>query len=160
MKTGTASILLKAVFLIFCAVVLLLVVLGGVPGYMSHVTNVRPDLSGWALPMELYGADFPAGLCGDRAVMDGVWYHRGEQCVLRGERPAVYADRASGHSGPRPGLAVLWGFLLIVGIMPGFILLCLSGATFVGSVAIIVFRVLAALVQNAASLRQENELTI
>ena len=57
-------------------------------------------------------------------------------------------------------VAILWGFLLIVGITPPFILLCLSGAVFVGGVAIIVFRVLAALVQNAASLRQENELTI
>ncbi len=159
MKTGTASILLKVV-LAFCAVALLLVVVGGVPGYMSHVTYVRPDLSGWALPMELYGGLISLPVFAAIAqlwMVFGTIAENNAFCAENAKRFMRIERLAIADLGL---VAILWGFLLIVGVTPPFILLCLSGATFVGGVAIIVFRVLAALVQNATSLRQENELTI
>jgi len=54
----------------------------------------------------------------------------------------------------------LAAFLLISGVIPAFILLCLIAAVYIGAVAVIVFLVLGALVRNAAQLKQDSELTI
>ncbi len=159
MKTTTATVLLKIV-LVLSALAILFVVCWGVPRYMGHVTYVRPSLGVWALPMDLYAAAMAVPVLVAIVLLWRVFdtLPKNEAFSLPNARRFRLIGRlALGDLGL---VLILAAFLIISGVIPAFILLCLLGATYVGVVAAIVFHVLAALVGRAAEIEQDNELTI
>lgn len=159
MKTTTATLLLKIV-LVLSALAILFVAGWGVPRYMGHVTYVRPDLGVWALPMDLYGAVLAVPVLIAIVLLWRVFDTLPENEAF--SLPNARRFRLIGRLalGDLALVLILAVFLIISGVMPAFILMCLLGATYVGVVAAIVFHVLAALVGRAAQLEQDNELTI
>ncbi len=159
MKLSRATILLKAV-LVLSAIVLGFVVFGGVPAFMQHVTDVRPDLAGWDYIMRAYGLLLALPVW---AVMVLLWLvfdtvPKNESfCMANVNRFRLIARLAAGDLILVLALGL---FLVISGATPPFIMMCLTGATYLGIVAIIVFYVLAGLLQNAVAIKQDNELTI
>lgn len=159
MKLSRATILLKAV-LVLSAIVLGLVVFGGVPAFMQHVTEVRPDLAGWDYIMRGYGLLMALPVW---AVMGILWLvfdtiPKNESfCTGNVNRFRLIMWLAAGDL----VLALALGlFLAISGVTPPFIMMCLTGATYLGIVAVIVFYVLAGLLQNAVAIKQDNDMTI
>jgi len=159
MKPATAKFLLRAV-LIVSAAVILSIVFYGVPQFMAHVTHVRPSLQPWAIPMEAYGAALAAPiltvivmlwrmfdtLAGDSAfTLENVRRYRRMAWLALVDLALVVA------------LAV---FLIISGVMPAFIAVCLLAAAYIDTVGTIVFFVLGGLLHNAVELKQDHDLTI
>ncbi len=159
MKPNTASVLLKAV-LIISTIAILSIVFWGVPQYMQHVVYVRPSLSVWIWPMQLY-----AGLLTVPVLLAITLLWRVFTTVATGEAfsmlNAIRFERIKWlAAGDLLLVLILAAFLILSGVIPAFILLCLLAAIYIGVVAVIVFHVLGALVRNAAQIKQENELTI
>ena len=159
MKLSRATILLKAV-LVLSALVLGYVVFAGVPAFMQHVVDVRPDLAGWDYIMRGYGLLMALPVW---AVMVILWLvfdtipKNDSFCAVNVNRFRLIMWLAVADL----VLALALGlFLTISGVTPPFIMMCLTGATYLGIVAIIVFYVLAGLLQNAVAIKQDNELTI
>ncbi len=159
MKSSSASSLLKIVLAVSAAA-LLFVVFWCFPAYMRHVVFVRPDLAGWAFPMEAYIGlmSIPVFAC---IVL--LWQVFG---TLSGDN-AFSMENAKRFTVMKRlaivdlGLAALLAaFLLICGVTAAFIAMCLTAIFYVGVVSIIVFHVLAGLVRNAAEIKQDHELTI
>jgi len=159
MKPTTAAVLLKTVLAV-SALAILLVACWGVPQYMEHVTYVRPSLSPWVIPMIAYGCliAIPVLLAiGLLWRVFGTIPENGAFSMANARRFRIIAWLAAGDLALVLALAA---FLLISGVIPAFILLCLIAAVYIGAVAVIVFLVLGALVRNAAQLKQDSELTI
>lgn len=159
MKLSRATILLKAV-LVLSAIVLGFVVFGGVPAFMRHVADVRPDLAGWDYIMRGYGLLMALPVW---AVMGILWLvfdtiPKNEPfCTGNVRRFRLIVWLAAGDL----VLALALGlFLAISGVTPPFIMMCLTGAAYLGTVAIVVFYVLAGLLQNAVAIKQDNDMTI
>ncbi len=159
MKPQTASVLLKVV-LVISTIAILSIVFWGVPQYMAHVVYVRPSLSIWVWPMQLY-----AGLLATPVFVAIVMLWKVFTTVSTGEAfsapNVIRFERIKWlATGDLLLVLILAAFLIITGVIPAFILLCLLAAVYIGVVAIIVFHVLGALVRNAAQIKQENDLTI
>ena len=159
MKLTRATLLLKAV-LVLSAIVLALAVFGGVPAFMQHVIHVIPSLAVWDYIMRGYGLLIALPVW---AVMVLLWLvfdtiPKSEPfCMANVKRFRQIVWLAVGDL----GLALALGmFLIISGVTPPFIMLCLTGATFLGIIATIVFYVLAGLLQNAVAIKQDNDMTI
>jgi hypothetical protein len=159
MKLTRATILLKAV-LVLSAILLGFVVFGGVPGFMQHVIDTRPDLAGWDYPMRGYGLLMALPVW---AVMGLLWQvfdtvlKNDSFCAANVKRFRQIAWLAVGDL----ALAVALGaFLVISAVSPPFIMMWLMVAVYTGIVAVIVFYVLAGLLQNAVALKQDSDMTI
>lgn len=158
-KLSKATVWLKGV-LALSALVLGWATFVGVPAFMQHVTDVRPDLAGWDYVMRGYGLLMALPVW---AVMALLWrvldtIPRNEPfCAENVKRFRLVARLAVADLALALALAL---FLVISGVLPPFLVLCLTGALYLGVVAAIVFHVLAGLLQNAVALRQDSELTI
>lgn len=159
MKLSKATIWLKGV-LVLSALVLGWATFVGVPAFMQHVVDVRPDLAGWDYVMRGYGLLMALPVW---AVMALLWRvfdtipGNESFCAENVKRFRLIARLAIADLALAVALAL---FLIISGVLPPFIVMCLGGAIYLGVVAVIVFHVLAGLLQNAVALRQDSELTI
>jgi hypothetical protein len=159
MKSTTATWLLKAV-LVISTLAILFVACWGVPRFMGHVTYVRPELWPWVLPMDAY-----AGLIAIPVLITIVLLWRVFDTIPRNEAfspaNAIRFQRIALLATADLVLVLaLAAFLLISGVIAPFLVISLMAAVYIGVVALIVFNVLAALVRNAAEIKQDNELTI
>lgn len=159
MKLTRATVLLKIV-LVLSAVVLALVVFGGVPAFMQHAIAFRPDVAGWDYVMRGYALLIALPVW---AVMVLLWQafdtivKNDSFCAANVKRFRLIMWLALGDLGL---VVLLWLFLIISNVLPPFIVMCLMGATYLGIVVSIVFYVLAGLLQNAVALKQDNDMTI
>lgn len=159
MKTKTASWLLKIV-LAFSTLAVLAVVGWGVPQYMAHVVHVRPSLSPWVFPMEAYAWLMAIPVLAAIALLWLVFGTIQENEAFSLENARRFQKIAWLAVGDLMLALLLAVFLILSHVIPAFIAMCLTAAVFIGVVAAIVFHVLAALVRNAAEIKQDNELTI
>lgn len=159
MKTKTASWLLKIV-LAFSALAVLSVVCWGVPQYMAHVVYVRPSLSPWVFPMEAYAGVMALPVLAAIVLLWRVFETIPKNEAFSMQNAKRFRTIAWLAVGDLLLVLLLAVFLIVSGVIPAFILMCLSAAVYIGIVAAIVFYVLAALVRNAAEIKQDNELTI
>ena len=159
MKLSKATILLKAVLAV-SAVLLGLVIFGGVPAYMQHVIHVKPELAVWDYWMRAYATLLALPVW---AVMVLLWRtfdtipKNAPFCVENARRFFRIAQLAAADL---VLVLALWMFLYFGGALPAFIAVWLLCATYVGIVAAIVFYVLGGLVRKAAELKQDNDMTI
>ncbi len=159
MKLTKATILLKAVLAV-SAVLLGLVLFGGVPAYLQHVIHIRPSLAAWDYWMRAYATLIALPVWG---VMVLLWRafdtipKNTAFCVENARRFIRIAQLAVADL---VLVVALWIFLYFGCALPAFIAIWLMCATYVGIVAAIVFYVLGGLVRKAAELRQDNDMTI
>ena len=159
MKLTKATVLLKAV-LALSAAVLGYVAFWGVPAFMQHVVHVRPDLAGWDYVMRGYGLLMALPVW---AVMVLLWMvfdtipRNNPFCEGNVRRFRLIMWLAAGDLALVLALGL---FLILSGVITMFLMSFLIGATYLGIVAVIVFYVLAGLLQNAVALKQDNDMTI
>ncbi|MEA4997850.1 MAG: DUF2975 domain-containing protein [Candidatus Limiplasma sp.] len=159
MKLTHATVLLKAV-LVLSFLLLALVVFGGVPAYMAHIIQVRPDVAGWDYWMRAYALVVALPVW---AVMALLWRtfdtipRNNAFCLDNVKRFRRIALLAAADLVPVVGLGVL---LVALGVTPPFIMMALMAATYGGVIVAIVFHVLAGLLQNAVVLKQDSDMTI
>jgi len=159
MKSTTAVKMLKTVLLI-SALVILFLACWGVPGFMGHVTYVRPSLSPWVAPMIVYGALIALPVLAAIALLWKVFGTLTNNEAFSLANARRFRQIAWLAAADLVLVLILAAFLIISGVIPAFILLCILAAVYIGVVAVIVFLVLSALVKNAAELKQDSELTI
>ena len=159
MKPTTATFLLRAV-LIVSALFILSTVFYGVPMFMAHVTYVRPSLSPWVFPMEAYAGVLAAPILAVIVILWRMFDTLTRDCAFTMENARRYRLMAWLALADLALLLILAVFLFLSNVMPGFILCCLLVATYIDTVGTIVFFVLGGLVQNAAKLKQDQDLTI
>lgn len=159
MKPTTATLLLRTV-LIVSAVIILLVVFYGVPMFMSHVTDVRPALSPWVFPMEACAGVIAAPILAVIVILWRMFDTLTRDCAFTMENVRRYRLMAWLALADLMMLVALAVFLILSDAFPGFIACCLLGAAYIDTVGTIVFFVLGGLVQNAAELKQDQDLTI
>lgn len=159
MKLSKATLWLKAV-LALSALVLGWATFVGVPAFMRHVVDVRPDLAGWDYVMRGYGLLMALPVWAVMAVLWKVFDtipSNESFCAENVKRFQLIVKITVADLGLAAALAL---FLAISGVVSPFLIMCLCGAIYLGVVVIIVFHVLAGLLQNAVALRQDSELTI
>jgi hypothetical protein len=159
MKLTRATVLLKIV-LALSALVLALVAFVGVPAFMQHAISFRPDIAGWDYVMRAYALLMALPVWAAMVLLWRVFdtVSKSEAfCAANVKRFRLIMWLAAGDL---VLVAILWLFLLISNVLPPFIFMCLTGATYLGIVAVIVFYVLAGLLQNAVAIQQDNDMTI
>ena len=159
MKLDKATVMLKIV-LALGAIALGLVLLGGVPGYMSHVIHVRPSLRGWDFWMKAYATLISLPVW---AVIVILWMvfdtlPKNEAFTMVNVTRFRWIARLAVVDLVLVG--VLGAFLVISGVTPAFLMMCVLLAVCGGLVVTIVFQVLAGLLQNAVQLKQDSDMTI
>ena len=159
MKLSKATLWLKGV-LGFSAVMLALVVFGGIPGYLRHVFYVRPDLIGWDYWMRGYGLLLALPVWAALALLWRVFDTIPQNNGFTFDNVRRFVRMRQLAATDLALVALLGVFLISNGITPPFLMGSLMLALFVGIVAAIVFHVLAGLVRNAAELKQDSDMTI
>ena len=159
MKPTTATILLRTV-LIVSAFIILSAVFCGVPMFMAHVVFVRPSLSPWVFPMEAYAGLLAAPILAVIVILWRMFDTLTRDCAFTMENARRYRLMAWLALVDLALLLILAVFLFLSSALPGFIACCLMVAGYIDAVGTIVFFVLGGLVQNAAELKQDQDLTI
>ena len=159
MKLKRATNLLKAV-LMFGTIAVGLVALVGVPAFMEHVIHVRPSLAMWEPIMNGYAILIALPVWVAIVLLWQVFDTIPNSMAFSLSNMRRFRQIMWLATGDLGLVVVLWVFLIISGATPAFIMMSMLLTTLVGIVAVIVFYVLAGLVQNAAELKQDSDLTI
>lgn len=159
MKPATATFLLRTILLVSAAI-LLSAVFYGVPMFMGHVTDVRPSLSPWVIPMEVYAGLLAAPILAVIVILWRMFDTLTRNCAFTMENVRRYRLMAWLALVDLALLIALAELLIVSNALPGFIACCLLVAGYIDTVGAVVFFVLGGLVQNAAELKQDQDLTI
>ena len=159
MKLKRATNLLKAV-LVFGIIAVGLVAFVGVPAFMKHVIHVRPALAVWESIMNGYAILIALPVWVAIVLLWQVFDTIPNSMAFSLPNMRRFRQIMWLATGDLGLVVVLWVFLIISEATPPFIMMSMLLATLVGIVAVIVFYVLAGLVQNAAELKQDSDLTI
>ena len=159
MKPTTATFLLRTV-LIVSALFILSTVFYGVPLFMAHVTDVRPALAPWVFPMEAYAGLLAAPILAAIVILWRMFDTLTRNCAFSVDNARRYRLMAWLALIDLVLVVALAVFLFFSSALPGFIACCLLVAGYIDTVGTIVFFVLGGLVQNAAEMKQDQDLTI
>ena len=159
MKPTTATFLLRTI-LIVSAVIIISAVFYGVPMFMAHVTHVRSSLSPWVFPMEVYAGLLAAPILAVIIILWRMFNTLTRDCAFTMDNVRRYRLMAWLALADLALLIALAVFLILSSALPGFIACCLLVTAYIDTVGAIVFFVLGGLVQNAAELKQDQDLTI